>query len=324
VIFFRKKEKDNGSSKPLKILFASDLHASYVTYRKFLNAGKMYSVDALMIGGDLAGKTLKPIIDLGNNKYEVDGVVYDEQGVAKVKKEMEDLGVYYALMTREEVENLRANPEKQNEYFKLVITDTLRRWIQIAEEKYKGTSIPIFVNLGNDDPEYMFDILKEGERFRVGEREIFEIGGHELFSYGYVNPTPWNTFREKPEEEIYKDLREIVDRLSNPKSAIYNIHAPPYMSNLDNAPLLDENLRPVVKGGEIQMAHVGSKSVRKVIEESSPLLGLHGHIHESRGFDRIGDSLVLNPGSEYNAGILHSYLVVIEPNTVKAYQFVSG
>lgn len=325
MIFFRKRDKiEKKNEKPIKILFASDLHASYVTYRKFLNAGLMYSVDVLVIGGDLAGKSLKPIVNMGNNKFEVDGNVYDEQGIAKVKKSMEDLGVYYVLMTREEVEEAKANPKKQDEYFRAAIKDTLRRWIEIAEEKYKGLETPIFVNLGNDDPEYMFDVLKESQRFKVGEKEIFDVKGHEFFSYGYVNPTPWNTFREKPEEDIYRDLKEITDKLSNPSGAIYNIHAPPYFTNLDNAPLLDKDLKPVVKGGEIQMSHVGSKSVRKIIEETSPLLGLHGHIHESRGFDRIGNTLVLNPGSEYNSGILHSYLIIVDPEQVKAYQFISG
>ncbi len=326
MIFFRKKEKtgEKNKDRPLKLLFSSDLHASYVVYRKFLNAGKIYSVDVLVIGGDLAGKSLKPIVDLGNNKYEIDGVTYDDQAINKMKKDMENVGVYYVVMSKEELEEAKANPKKQEEYFKMAITRTLRQWIEIAEEKYKGLNVPIFVNLGNDDPEYMFDVLKEGERFKVGEKEIFDINGHEFFSYGYVNPTPWHTFREKPEEEIYKELKEITDKLANPHSAIYNIHAPPFMTNLDNAPLLDDNLRPVVKGGEIQLTHVGSTSIRKIIEETSPLIGLHGHVHESRGFDRVGRSLLLNPGSEYNSGILHSYLVVINPDEIQAYQFISG
>ncbi|MEM3950868.1 MAG: hypothetical protein QW163_08750, partial [Saccharolobus sp.] len=151
-----------------------------------------------------------------------------------------------------------------------------------------------------------------------------DFKGYEIISYGYVNPTPWNTFREKKEEEIYNDLSKIVSKITNYSKAIYNFHAPPYNTNLDNAPLLDENLKPIVKGGEIVYTHVGSKSIRRIIEETNPLLGLHGHIHESRGFDKVNNTVVINPGSEYNSGLLHAALVILEGESIKAHQFILG
>ena len=47
------------------------------------------------------------------------------------------------------------------------------------------------------------------------------------------------------------------------------------------------------------MIHAGSTAVRASIEKHQPLVGLHGHIHESKGFVTLGRTLCLNPGSEY-------------------------
>jgi len=73
------------------------------------------------------------------------------------------------------------------------------------------------------------------------------------------------------------------------------------------------------------MTHVGSTAVRHVIERHRPLLGLHGHVHESRGLWRFGRTLCLNPGSEYPEGILRGARVELnERKGVRAYQLTQG
>ncbi|ARM75014.1 hypothetical protein B6F84_02530 [Acidianus manzaensis] len=310
--------------KQVKLLFTSDLHGSDIVFKKFLNAGKMYKADALIIGGDLAGKALVPIIELGNGKYEIEGKTIESSDLNSAIKEIRDHGNYYTIVSKEEYEDMLNDKRKVDEKFKTAMTDVVRNWIKIAEEKYKDNKIPIYVNLGNDDPEYLFDVIEESDIMTKAEGKVLQIEKYEMISFGYVNPTPWNTPREMPEEKLYEALKKEVSKLSDTSMAIYNFHAPPYGSNLDNAPLLDNNLKPVVKGGELVFTHVGSTSVRKVIEETQPLLGLHGHIHESRGFDKIGRTIVLNPGSEYGEGILHAAIVVLEGDKVKAHQFLLG
>nr|WP_206760523.1 metallophosphoesterase [Sulfolobus islandicus] len=308
----------------MRILFSSDLHASYTVFKKFINAGKIYKVNALIIGGDIAGKTLIPIIDLGNNNYNIQDKIVTSSELNSFIERFKSEGIYYAILSKNEYEEASQNKKAQDELFKKAIIATIREWMKIAEERLKDYKIPIFINLGNDDPEYLFEVLKESEIFKVGEGEVFDFNGYEIVSYGYVNPTPWNTFREKKEEEIYNDLSKIVSKITNYSKAIYNFHAPPYNTNLDNAPLLDENLKPIVRGGEIVYTHVGSKSIRRIIEETNPLLGLHGHIHESRGFDKVNNTIVINPGSEYNSGLLHAALVILEGESIKAHQFILG
>jgi len=97
------------------------------------------------------------------------------------------------------------------------------------------------------------------------------------------------------------------------------ISCPPFDSGLDSAPQLDKELRVSVKDGGLSMVPVGSVSVRSTIEKHQPLLGLHGHIHESRGTFKIGGTLCANPGSEYSEDILRGMILNIEKDRVKGY-----
>jgi len=69
---------------------------------------------------------------------------------------------------------------------------------------------------------------------------------------------------------------------------------------------------------------VGSTAVRQLIEEFQPLLALHGHIHESRGINRIGRTVVINPGSDYSSGRLEGCIVDLTADDVKHFQLLSG
>ncbi len=88
-----------------------------------------------------------------------------------------------------------------------------------------------------------------------------------------------------------------------------NFHCPPYGSGLDFAAELDPQLRPVIRGGRPSIVPVGSKAVRDVVKKYHPVVGLHGHIHESRGAQKIGQTMCLNPGSDYAADVLRGAIV---------------
>jgi len=65
-------------------------------------------------------------------------------------------------------------------------------------------------------------------------------------------------------------------------------------------------------------------AVRSTVEKHQPSLGLHGHIHESRGAIKIGNTLCVNPGSEYGEGILRGTIVNLEHRKIKGYLLTSG
>ncbi|ABP94947.1 metallophosphoesterase [Metallosphaera sedula] len=319
-----KRNNTQETSNQIKILYTTDIHGSDVIFKKFLNAGKIYKVNYLIIGGDIAGKSLTPIVDIGEGKYMIDDKIVGREGLKEITDEIRKQGNYYVIVDRKDLQEMKDDKRKVDEAFKTSMIEVVRNWSRIAEEKLKDVDIPLYVNLGNDDPLYLFDVIAESKVMRKCEGEVIHLGEHEMISFGYVNPTPWNTPREMSEEKIYEVLKQETKKISDMEKAIFNIHAPPYNTNLDSAPLLTPDLKPVIKGGEVVMSHVGSVSVRKVIEEEQPLLGLHGHIHESRGFDKLGRSLVLNPGSEHNEGILHAAYIILEKGKIKAHQFIIG
>jgi Icc-related predicted phosphoesterase len=116
----------------------------------------------------------------------------------------------------------------------------------------------------------------------------------------------------------------MVSKVHDMRNCIFNLHVPPYDCGLDTCPKLDENLKPVYAGSEIMTISSGSKAVRNAIEKHQPVLGLHGHIHESRGFVKIGRTLCLNPGSEYTEGMLRGVVVDLDEKGVKNYLLTVG
>ena len=106
---------------------------------------------------------------------------------------------------------------------------------------------------------------------------------------------------------------------------MFNLHVPPIRTPLDMAPVVDENLHPVIQGGSVLMGPAGSQAVRNVIENYQPLLALHGHIHESRGLAKLGKTVCVNPGSAYGEGVLHGALFELDRRKgLKRYQLTSG
>ncbi|QKR00695.1 hypothetical protein GWK48_10115 [Metallosphaera tengchongensis] len=319
-LFRRRNNNESVGGRKTKILFTSDIHGSETAFRKFLNAGQMYGVDALIIGGDIAGKNLVPIVHRGET-YLLNGK--EIHNLNRAIEEFRKSGTYYSVMSQKEYEEVASDKRKQRALFDELMKDSLRRWSEIAEEKL-GKKIPLYVNLGNDDPEFLFQVMGETETMRRCEGNIIELGGSEMISLGYVNPTPWKTPRELTEEQIESTLVKEVEKLGNVERAIFNLHAPPYGTSLDNAPMLNGELKPVVKGMDVVLTHVGSSAVRRVIHRYQPMLGLHGHIHESRGFDKVGRTVIINPGSEFSRGILHAALILLEESKVSGYQLITG
>ena len=149
---------------------------------------------------------------------------------------------------------------------------------------------------------------------------LVDFDGHQMITTSHSNPTPWDTPRELPEEELLARLEPLCQKVTDYEHAIFNFHVPPHGYALDLAPKLDENL---VMAAE-EKIHAGSTSVKYLIEKYQPLLGLHGHIHESRGAQKAGRTLLLNPGSEYSEGILKGVVIMFNKGKVKDYVFTSG
>ena len=110
------------SKKPTRLFFATDLHGSERTYRKFINAGKFYNVDVIVMGGDIQGKLLIPIIKEPNGHYRatLQGRVEHlstEEELISLKGRLDILGFYYKIMEEDEFRTLSADPKAVDKLF---------------------------------------------------------------------------------------------------------------------------------------------------------------------------------------------------------------
>jgi uncharacterized protein len=314
----------------MRLFFSTDIHGSERCFMKFVNAAKAYRAEAIVMGGDITGKLLVPLVAEpdGSVRAEVFGVQRVARGdeeTEALRKTIRQAGSYTVDLTRAEKDDLDAHPDRVPGYFARAIEETLRRWFAIAAERLEPLGIPIFVSAGNDDEPYVDDVLESDGYVQFPEGRIVELpGGYEMISCGYANPTPFDSPRELPEEALEARVAGLAEQLRDPRRAVFNLHCPPFNTALDSAPQLTEGLRPIVRGGSMVMAPAGSRATRQVIERYQPMLALHGHIHESRGAQKVGRTQCLNPGSEYSEGVLRGVIADLQKDKVKAWQFTVG
>jgi Icc-related predicted phosphoesterase len=322
--------------KPLTTLFyATDIHGSERTYRKFINAGKFYNANVLIMGGDITGKLLIPIIREGNGHHRatLQGTTQHVSTEAEMQALLDKIGLlgfYSQVMDEDEFKAMQSDPQQVDGLFHALARKRLEAWVDLAETRLAGTGIKCFVTGGNDDdPQVLEAIRKEGtQSFFACEGECVQIDDeHSMISVGYSTPTPWNTPREIPEEQLGEIIDGMIAKVPDMSRAIFNVHDPPIDSTLDTCPKLDWSTdppSPVINGGQIVMHGAGSQSVRRSIEKHQPVLGLHGHIHESQGVAKIGRTTCINPGSEYGEGVLRGCLVTLSSGQIEGYQMTSG
>jgi Icc-related predicted phosphoesterase len=313
-----------------RVFFITDVHGSTRCFKKFLNAAKFYDANVLVLGGDITGKLLIPIIDQGDGTFRCtfegsELALKDRADIDGIIAKANDSGYYTQLMTKKEYEETAADPKNVRAAFVKAMVDRVGEWIRLAEERLSKAGVACYISPGNDD---IFDIdavLSSSNYVINPEGRVVSIDAdHEMITLGYTNHTPWNSPREVDEDELGNKIEAMASGVKNMKSAIFNIHVPPINTVIDKAPMVDANLKVVVKGNQVQMVSAGSSACRKAIEAHQPLLGIHGHIHESKGIVKIGRTLCANPGSEYGEGILRGFLAQLEGDRIRSYLLTSG
>ncbi len=297
--------------RSLRIFFATDIHGSNRCFRKFLAAAKVYSADVLILGGDIVGKGFVPI--RGENgtvsaTLHGDDVTLSRDELPRLREDINRFGFYSAVVAQADMVRLETDKDLVGSLFHQEITAQIRAWCDLAGERL-DREVRCIITPGNDDPLFIDDILRSAPRIESPERELSDLGPVLLASLGDVTPTPWNTEREFSEDDLAGRIAALLDQVPQGRKVVVNFHCPPYGSGLDLAPELDSNLRPVIRSGQPSVVPVGSKAVRDAIVRYRPTAGLHGHIHESRGAHTVGQTLCLNPGSEYSADLLRGALV---------------
>jgi len=313
-----------------RIFFATDIHGSELCFKKFVAAARFYSTNVLILGGDITGKLMIPIAKAGPDSFnsQLRGQLYTLRGPVELRRyqeRLQNLGLYYYIADQSELTSLQSDPERVAELFRSAMIERLGRWLSYAEHKLADQGVQCYIMPGNDDDYCIDRVLESGTVVQNPDGRVIRIDDtHDVFFCGLGNPSPFRTYRERTEDELAALLEQQVAHISDFQRSIFCIHVPPYASGLDLCPVLDKDLHYVKKAGQILMAPAGSVAVRQLIERYQPLLGLHGHIHESRGYSRIGRTLCVNPGSSYTDGILNGCLITLSTPDSVDFQLTAG
>ena len=315
-----------------KIFFATDLHGSGKCYEKILSAAKFYKVDVLVLGGDMTGKMLVPIVDYGDGTFKADYIgektLHSADEVKSLERDITNSGYYPYPCSKAEMDELNASKEKVDKVFMSVMKDTLLKWVDRAEPFLSELGVTCYLTGGNDDYQEIVDAVHDTPHVKNADHKVLKIDElHEMVNLGWSNPTPWKCPRDHTEEELETMTEKLVSSVSDKENCVFNVHVPPINCGLDTVPKLDDSVyppKPVINKGQAVMIGAGSTSIRSAIEKYQPLVDLCGHIHESRGTTRIGRTVVINPGSEYPEGVLRGAIVNIADKKVLSFQLTSG
>jgi Icc-related predicted phosphoesterase len=313
----------------MRLYFATDIHGSEKCWRKFLNAGVHYSADVLVLGGDMTGKALVPVIEDGGGHWHA--TLLENKVEMTTEEEIvafEDAVIrrgYYPFRTNPAL--LRGLEEDESHWhglFQEKMLETVDKWMRMADERLGGTGVRVFCCPGNDDQFEVDEIIANAKTVELAEGRVVDIDGFQMASTGWANRTPWDTYREEDEPDLKARLDKVIAQVTAPKErTVFSFHCPPYKSGLDDAPELTADMD--LKNAGRSVRPVGSTAVRQAIEENEPALSLHGHIHEARGNCRIGRTLCINPGSSYEQGDLLGAVIDLDgKKKVKRFLLTSG
>jgi Icc-related predicted phosphoesterase len=158
----------------MRVFFATDIHGSEICWRKFLNAGAHYKADVLVLGGDMTGKALVPIIDDGDghwhatlleNRSELEG----EEQIVAFEDAVMRRGYYSFRTTPELLRGLEADESHWHGLFQEKMLETVETWMRLADERLAGTGIRVFCCPGNDDQFEIDEIIENAKTVELAE-----------------------------------------------------------------------------------------------------------------------------------------------------------
>lgn len=323
----RRRGGREGSPSGTTVFFSSDIHGSDVCWFKFINAARAFNATVLVMGGDLSGKAVVPIVRTGKGSYQLEFLgqrsSLSDEDLPEAKRSISFNGCYPYVCDEDEVA-LLDDGDYLNGVFRTVIGDQIAKWLKVAEDRLRPAGVALYVMPGNDDEFFIDDILRDSETVVNPDRRVVRVGPFQMLSCSWVPPTPWDSPRECSEEDLADMLDNLTAQLDPSLPTIMNLHSPPYASGLDDAPLLNPDLSVARTAGQARLVPVGSHAVREVIERTQPVVALHGHIHESRGVATLGSTKCVNPGSSYGDGTLDGCIVRLTNDSLRDVQLIRG
>jgi hypothetical protein len=129
-----------------------------------------------------------------------------------------------------------------------------------------------FIIPGNWDSRAANEALSKAPGWLHGRREDLKEGLNAV-GFGFSPPTPFGTYGELSEEEIYSQMRGLpIDG-----GTLLMLHCPP-KGHFDQVHLV---------------RHIGSDAILRIISEKKPLAAFFGHAHEHAGTSMLGPTCLV-------------------------------
>ena len=324
-------EQHRSGGSMTKIFYVTDIHGSEICWRKFLNAGPFYGADVVdrrrrhhRQGHGPHRRARRP---LGDHDVQDQHVTLEtEDEVQALETKILNRGYYPIRVSDEEYRHMQEDEDAVDKRFKEVMLEGTERWIAMADDKLEGKVHPRHRLPGERRHVRDRPRPEERARGRVRRRGAARAGG---LRDGLLRMDEPDAVEHVPRAARGASsggaLEKILEKVTDPSRTIFNFHAPPYGSGLDDAPALDADMN--IKAGGRRLRPVGSTSVRSAIERSSPAVAARPHPRERRGRPGWARRLVLNPGSSYEEGVLQAavdHARSTKKHKVKNYQLVNG
>ncbi len=215
------------------VLYATDFHGSDAFFRKFLAAASQYKANVLIVGGDVTGKAMIPIVHEGGGHYE--GYLFNRREqpatpdeLEKLKQTISNVGFYPMVLEQDEANALEGDADRMSAVFEHAMCDRVRQWLTLADEKLTPQDIRLYFMPGNDDLYSIDHVIDEFPSVANPDgKRLWIDDDHELIGVSNANMTPWHCARDLEEEQLEARLTQVAALLERPSTALMALHVPP-------------------------------------------------------------------------------------------------
>lgn len=315
----------------LTLFYAGDVHGSERCFLRFVNAARFYGVRTLVLGGDITGKVLVPIVRQGLTwRCEFLGrqeCLRTEAEVAKMERRIRMSGQYPYVCDVDDFQRLMADEGYRRHVFERVMRAAVERWLELAEERLEGAGVRCCIMPGNDDGFFVDEAL-EGSRVVVNHDgcAVWLDDRFQMLGCSWSNPTPWRSPREEPPGGG-------AGAAPRPGRGHGRGAARAPEPQLPRAPAR-ERARPGPRAarGPLRLPRgrrapdgAGREHGRPPAHREDAAGAVAARARARVAGDRQAEaSLCVNPGSDYAGGVLKGCLVTLRPGQVLGFQLVEG
>src|ERR1044072_5562822 len=198
--------KGDDTVNDLVVFFSSDIHGSERCWLKFVNAAKVYGATTLIMGGDLSGKAILPIVRRDRDHYQTTfmGQItnFQARDLPDAERRARFNGLYPYICESSELARLTEDSGYVGQVFRSVISEQLARWLAIARERLEPEGVECYVMPGNDDEFFIDEVLANDPYVVNPDMKIVRVGRYQMLSCSWTPTTPWDSPRECTEEAL--------------------------------------------------------------------------------------------------------------------------